>query len=125
MLGGDQSQVGIGRECRMIIRRKRDQRIILGLYQKSGHADLVQELIGRLSGVIIVGASKAERMGREAVIEIEDIPDLIEALQVEDAGSEPLFQADALLQASDKPSGVDDVGWMAEPPGAGCQIDGR
>ena len=54
----------IGREGRVIVDGERDQRIVLGLHQQRRHADAIQELIGRLRGVVIVGGAEAEMPGR-------------------------------------------------------------
>ena len=69
----------------MIVDRERNQRIVLGLHQQRGNADAVQKLIGRLRGVVIVGAAEAEGLGREPVVEIVDVSHQIQTGQIEQA----------------------------------------
>src|ERR1700733_8881583 len=125
MFGDQQVKVGITGKGGVIEHGERDEGIILGLYDQSGHPDPVQELVGRLRGVVIVGAAEAKGVGREAVVKFVDVVQSIQAAQVEEAWREPLFRSDALLQAPDKTSGVDNVGWLIELTDAGRQIDGR
>ena len=76
VLGGEQAQVRIAGKCGVIVDGERDQRIILGLHHQSGNADALQKLIGRLRGVVIVGAAEAKGLRREAVVKIVDVSHL-------------------------------------------------
>ena len=60
MLDGHKAKIRIALKSGMIEHRERDQGIVFGLHEQSGHADAIQKLIGGLRGVIVVRSAESE-----------------------------------------------------------------
>jgi hypothetical protein len=83
LLDGQQPEVGIPVEGRVLVNLEWDQRIVFGLHQQGRYLDSLQELVGRLGSVIIVGGSEAECRSREFVVEFINAFHVVEMFQGE------------------------------------------
>src|SRR5216684_102378 len=81
MLDREQPQVRIPREGGVIVNLKRDQGVVFGLHQQRGYPNAIQELIGRLGGVIVVSGSESEGRRGKFIVELVDAFDSIQMLE--------------------------------------------
>ena len=63
-----------------------DEGIVFGLDHQAGNPDALQKLVGRLSGVVVVGGSEAKRARGKQIVEIVDVFHPVEVRQFEKAG---------------------------------------
>ena len=70
---------------------------------------MLQELVGGLGAVVVVGGAEAEDFGGVEVVEIVDGADLLEGAEREQVGGQGVAQADSFLQFCDETAAVENV----------------
>src|SRR6266849_5712353 len=124
MLHGQQTQIGIALKSGMVIHLERDHRIVLGLHQQRGNANLSQEPVRGLSGVIIVRRAESEGWRREPVVEFVHALHSVQVPHLKHTRRYLLVQPDALPEAAQEALRVNGVDWFLELPHASSQVDG-
>src|SRR5438270_2085406 len=81
MTGSQKFKHGIGPKGRMIVDREWHQRIVLCGDNERGETNGIEEISRGLRSVIICGRTEPEKRGGKAVVELPDIPDLIQAFR--------------------------------------------
>src|SRR3979490_771228 len=109
----------IPREGGVVVDLKWNQGIVFGLHQQRRYPNAIQELIGRLSSVIIVGCTESEGRRGEFIVEFVNAFDGIQLLQREQPRGGLCLKTDALLQTPEKTPGVYEIGRAGELPGTG------
>src|SRR5581483_7408989 len=116
----DQRQIGIAAEGRVVEDFERDERVVLGLDDEGGHADLVEKRLRRLRLVISIGGPKPEgRGGNDVVYGVDGfrVTELIGSITP--GGDQPL------VHAFDEAPLIQDVVTLVDAARTGAQIDGN
>src|SRR6185295_10233739 len=102
MIDSHQPQKRILPDGRVAVNRKRNHGIVFGLDQKGGDSNTLQELVGRLRAVIVIGAAEAENTRGIEVVEFVNGPDLGQVFERKQVGRQRMALANAVFQSGDE-----------------------
>jgi peroxiredoxin Q/BCP len=122
---GDEAQVRVACDGRVVVDAEGHERIVLGVNEQRRDLDVLEELIGGLRSEVIGRRSKAEERGGVVVVEIDDGVDFGQVVQRVDFGGLKMFAADASFEAVDETVLVEPVLAKFEGFGARGEFDGR
>src|SRR5215467_11728275 len=98
---------------------KGDEGIVFRLHDESGHADSFQELVRRLSGVVMLSVAESEGGRGDFVVDRED-----GAQAAEVGGSVASGRDEARAHAAHEAALVDTIVDASQAAGAGEEVDG-
>src|ERR1019366_9913785 len=70
VFGDQQANAGIRLDGGMPVHLERDERVVFGLNQKCWHANIVQEILRGLRGVIFVGSAETEGRRSDFIVDL-------------------------------------------------------